>query len=284
MVQAPKKFKKARKANVTNILTLMVALAMLVLVGIFFRVGMQSEDEPRKLSAKDSVTVSQWFLKVAALRKKGQRQEALVYSQKIVDLLEKEKTDNAPLLAIIYVQQSDLYRELGLMDKASQVIQKAKELVEKYHMEEQNISCEILLREGICKFANKEFVEADDYFQQALTCSATLTTYLSKETNEALLWLAETCLTPSVNKPQKAMQYLRAVEEVCSSSENERPAQMMTCQKVQGIALITMKKYSDAEEKLVASQELAEKLFKDPNNPERIRIGELLKQARTSKN
>lgn len=284
MVQAQNKIKKRRaKASLTLILTLLLAFIMLVLVGVFFRIGQAPQDEPRTLSQADQKKINRLFVKANALRQKNKQKEAVLIGQQIIEILEREKPDDWMMLTMAYVTTSDMYRELGQFDQATPLIKRAREIVETHHLEEQNVTCEILLREGIFKYVSKDYLEAEEYFQQALSCAGTLTGRLSAETSGALLWLAEVCLSPTINKPQKAMQYLRAVEDVCGSAHPERPQQMMTCQKVEGIALLKLQKFTEAEEKLLASNEIAQRLFPDPNNNERLHIVELLKQARAGK-
>lgn len=284
MVQTQNKITKRRaKASLTLILTLLLAVIMLVLVGVFFRVGQPPQDASRTLSRADQKQVNQLFVKANALRQKSKPKEAVLIGQQIIEILEREKPDDWMMLTMAYVANSDMYRELGQFDKAAPLIKRAREIVETHHLEEQNLACEILLREGIFKYVSKDYLEAEESFQQALSCAGTLTGYLSTESSNALLWLAEACLSPTINKPQKAMQYLRAVEEVCGSAQPERPQQMLACQKVEGMALLQMRKFSDAEEKLLAANEIAQRLFPDPNNNERLHIAELLKQAHAGK-
>ncbi len=284
MVQAQTKIKKRRgKASLTLVLTFLLAFIMLVLVGVFFRIGLPPQDAHKTLSLADQSKVNQLFVKANSLRKKNKQKEAIIAGQQIIDILEREQPDDWMMLTMAYVANSDMYRDLGQFDKAAPLIRRAKEIVETKHLEEQNLTCAILLREGIFKYVSKDYLDAEEYFQQALSCSGTLTGYLSVESSSALLWLAEVCLTPTINKPQKAMQYLRAVEEVCGSAQPERPQQMMTCQKVEGMAFLQMRNFSEAEEKLLASNEIAERLFPDPNNGERMHIAGLLKQARDGK-
>jgi hypothetical protein len=78
------------------------------------------------------------------------------------------------------------------------------------------------------------------------------------------------------------LQYLRMVEEVCSSSNPERPQQMMLCLKAQGIALLQLKKMTEAEEKLVAAQEIAVRKF-PANHHEIDHIKVLLQQIQADK-
>lgn len=284
MVQAPQKIQKKRaRANLTLIITFSIAIVMIVLVGVFFRVGQPPENAPGKLSAAALQKVNYLSWQTEESIKKGKTKEALLHGQQLIDLLEKEKPDDWLLLTKACVLQSDLHRELGQWDKAVPLLKRAREIVETHHLEEQNLTCEILLREGIVKFVNKDYVESEQLFQQALGCTTSLTGYLSIESCGALQWLAMNSLTPAINKPHKAMQYLRAIEEVCNSSQTERPQQMLTCQKVEGMALIMMKKFPEAEEKLLAAQEIAERIFPDPNNNERTHISELLKQAHDGK-
>ncbi len=284
MVQAQTTIRKRHaKASLTLILMFLLVVIMLVLVGVFFRVGQPPQDAPRTLSRADQNEVNHLFFKANSLRQKNKQKEAVIVGQQVIEILEKEKPDDWMMLTMAYVANSDMYRELGQFDKAATLIKRAKEIVETNHLEEQHLTCEILLREGIFKYVSKDFLEAEDYFQQALSCSGTLTGYVSAQSSSALIWLAEVYLSPTINNPQKAMQYLRAVEEVCESAHPERPEQMMTCQKVEGMAFLKMRKFSDAEEKLLASNEIAERLFPDPKHIERLHIAGLLKQARDGK-
>ncbi len=284
MVQAPQKInKRPAKANLTLILTFSIVIVMAVLVGVFFRVGQPPEDSPHKLSAAVQKKVNHLFQQTNALRNQSKLNEAVVYGQQLIDLLEKEQPDDWMMLLMACIAQSDMLRDLGQWDRAAPPLKRAREVVEAHHLEEQSLTCEILLREGIFKYVNKEYLESEELFQQALGCAATMNGYLSRESSGALIWIAENCLTPAINKPQKAMQYLRAVEEVCNSSQPERPQQMMLCLKVEGRAFMMMKKYTEAEEKLLAAQEIAQRIFPNPKNNERQHIAGLLKQARDGK-
>ncbi len=284
MVQAQKKIKTRRaRANLTLILTFSSVIVIIVLVGIFFRVGQPPEDSPRKLSTAAQHQVNYFFWQTDVLRKQNKLKEAVVYGQQLIDLLEKEKPDDWMILTMACVAQSDMLRGLGEWDKAATLIKRAREIVEAHHLEEQPLTCEVVLREGIIKFVNKEYLESEELFQQALSCTATMSGYLSIESSGVLIWIAENCLTPAINKPQKAMQYLRAVEEVCNSSQPERPQQMMLCLKVEGRAFLMMKKFTEAEEKLLAAQEIAQRIFPDPKNNERAHITALLKEVRDGK-
>jgi tetratricopeptide (TPR) repeat protein len=284
MVQAPQKIKTRRaRANLTLILTFSIVIVMLVLVGVFFRVGQQPKDSPKTLSTAAQHKVNHLFWKTDLLRKQHKLSEAVVYGQQLIDLLEKEKPDDWMILTMACVAQSDMLRGLGQWEKAATLLKRAREIVEAHHLEEQPLTCEIVLREGIIKFVNKEYLESEELFQQALSCTTIMNGYLSRESSEALLWIAENCLTPAINKPQKAMQYLRAVEEVCNSAQPERPQQMMLCLKVEGRAFLMMKKFTEAEEKLLAAQEIAQRIFPDPKNNEREHITALLKEVRDGK-
>ncbi|MCC7530601.1 MAG: hypothetical protein IT342_18910 [Candidatus Melainabacteria bacterium] len=284
MAQAPKKIKTRRaKANLTLLLTFSIVIVMIVLVGLFFRVGQPPEDSSGKLSTAAQHKVNNFFRQTDVLRKQNKLKEAVVCGQQLIDLLEKEKPDDWMILTMACVAQSDMLRGLGQWDKAATLIKRAREIIEAHHLEEQPLTCEVVLREGIFKFVNKEYLESEELFQQALSCTATMSGYLSKESSGVLIWIAENCLTPAINKPQKAMQYLRAVEEVCNSSQPERPEQLMLCLKVEGRALLMMKKFAEAEEKLLAAQEIALRLFSDPKNNEREHITALLKEVRDSK-
>ncbi len=284
MVQAHKKNKiRPLKANLTLICTFAIVLVMVVLVGVFFRFGQPPEDAPKVLSVETKQKVDRLFHKSNLLKAKGDRKQAVVVLQRLIDLLEKEKPDDWLQLASAYTAQSDTYRELGQWDKAAVFLKQAKEIVDVHHLEEQRLTCEILMREGILKFVNKDFIDAEEFFQQALGCSETLNGHLSAESSGMLIWLAEANLSPAINNPQKSMQYLLAVEEVCSSVRPERPQQMMSCQKIEGKALLSMRKFAEAEEKLLAAKEIIGKLTSDPNNGELLHITNLLKQAREGK-
>ncbi len=267
----------------TLIATGALSLSMLVLLATFFRFGMPEQEEKRELSSEKSREVTTLFFNCDNLRKQGKLTEACKVAQQEIDILEKEKPDNWLMLAMILVTQSDMYRELGQYDKGLPPIKRAREIVETHDLEENHLTCEIILREGIFKYVNKDYVEGEELMQQALSCSETLFGYLSIETTENLLWIAIMNLTPAINKPQVALQYLRTVEEVCNSSQPERPRQMMTCLKVEGQAFTLLKKYPEAEEKLLAAQEIAERLYRDPNHPERQHIAGLLKEAQAGK-
>lgn len=284
MVQAPRKpRKRPLRANITLIATCALSLIMLVLLAVFFRVGQTPQEEKRVLSPEKQREVNALFFNVAKLRQEGKLAEACQAAQKTIDILEKEKPDNWLTLAMILVTQSDMYRELRQWDKGLPAIKRAREIVETHHLEEDRLTCEIVLREGIFKYANGDVVEAEELMQQALNCTQTLFGYLSLETTQNLLWIAQLNVTPALNKPQRALQYLRTVEEVCNSSQPERPLQMMTCLTTEGKAFTLLKKHSEAEEKLLAAQEIAERLFPDPTNGQRMQIADLLKTARAGK-
>lgn len=284
MVQAPQKTKMRRgKVNLTMIFTFSFALVLLVIVGIFFRFGEPPKDAPNQISAQTQQKIAQLFAQTDQLRKQGKQKEAVIYGQQLINLLEREKVEDWMMLLMAYLAESDMQRELGQWDIAADLIKRAKAVVEAHHLEEQNLTCEVLLREGIFKFASKDYRQAEEYFEQALSCSETMTGHLSVESSAALLWVAENCLTPAFDNPQKALQYLRTVEEVSSSAQPERPQQLMTCLKIEGMAFSMMKKFTEAEEKFLASQEIAERIYPNPENSERKQLSALLKRARESK-
>lgn len=274
--------RKRVKANLPLIAGLALVLGMVVLVAMFFRVGAPRIEEAKTPPLKVQHQINSFLFLATTAKAAGKRQEAIEQTEKALQLMESSKSNDWIQKATWLVSLSDLYRENGQWDKAQAPLETAKAVVVEHHLEEEKITCEILEREGVFSYVNKKFVEAEDQFQQSLSCSQALNGSLSVETSDRLIWLAETYLSPAFNNPKRALQYLRMVEEVCSSSAPERPEQMMLCLKVQGIALLQMKKMTEAEEKLVAAQEIAVRKF-PANHHEIQHVKVLLEQIQADK-
>ncbi|PZM80492.1 MAG: hypothetical protein DKT66_14635 [Candidatus Melainabacteria bacterium] len=270
------------RANLPLVAGFALVLGILVLVAIFFRAGSPPVEEARTPPLKVQHQINSILFLATTAKAAGKRQEAIDQTEKALKLMETSKSNDWIQKATWLVTLSDLYRENGQWEKALAPLEKAKAVVVEHHLEEERITCEILEREGIFSYVNKKFVEAEDQFQQSLSCSQALNGSLSVETSQCLIWLAETYLSPSFNNPKRALQYLRMVEEVCSSSAPERPEQMMLCLKAQGIALMQLNKMTEAEEKLVAAQEIvARKLPANHNETQHIKV--LLEQIHADK-
>lgn len=285
MVQTPTSNQSPRKrvrANLPLLAGLALVLGMVVLVAMFFRVGSPQIEEAKTPPLKVQHQLNSFLFLATTAKAAGKRQEAIEQTEKALQLMESSKSNDWIQKATWLVSLSDLYRENGQWDKALAPLEKAKAVVVEHHLEEEKITCEILEREGIFSYVNKKFTQAEDQFQQSLSCSQALNGSLSVETSQCLIWLAETYLSPPFNNPKRALQYLRMVEEVCSSSDPERPEQMMLCLKAQGIALLQLKKMTEAEEKLVAAQEIAVRKFPaNRNEIEHIKV--LLQQIQADK-
>lgn len=285
MVQAPtphQSQKKRVKASLPLVSGLVVVIVMVVLVAIFFRVGVPEQDEPKAVSPRVLREINAHLIKSGQARKNGKLKAAIEESERAIQVMEREKSNDWIQMTTLLVAISDMYRESGQWDKGLPPLEKARELVKKYHLEEERITIEVLLRQGIFNYMNKDFVEAEDQFQQAESCAQTLTGSLSVETSQCLIWLAQSYLSPAFHNPKRALQYLRMVEEVCGSSNPERPQQMMLCQKVQGEAYLQMKKLPEAEEKLLSAQEIAARIY-PPNHHERTHLANLLELIRADK-
>lgn len=283
MVQTHSKLSTKKSTSTGFVFVIGLFILMAIMVGVFFRVGMPPADASIVLTAADSAKVQQNFIKAEQLQAADKNVEAIAVLQENINLLEELKPDDSTPLVNAYFQKCEIYRKLNQYDKAGPAIKKARSIVESSHLEDLPITCDILLREGIIAYTNQNFVEAEEYMQQALSCSESINSYLSNQTSQDLIWLANANLSPAINKPERALQYLRAVEDVCNSSETERPAQLLACQKVQAMAFMQMKKYAEAEEKLLASQKMAEKLFPDANAQQRVHIRELFLQLQREK-
>ena len=285
MVQTPNQNNAKRKklrASLPLLASLSVLLIMAVLVAMFFRVGSPQEEKAKPLPLNVQHQVNAHLFKSETARKQGNLQQAIDETEKAVGIMEAAKSDDWLTITTRLVILCQMYRENGQWNKGIAPLRKAREYAEKYHLEEDHVTCQALLEEGIFSFADKKYADAEDQFQQALSCSQALTGSLSFETSQCLIWLANAYLSPTFNNPKRALQYLRMVEEVCGSCTPERPVQMMFCQQVQGQAYLQMKKYAEAEEKLLAAKEIAEQLFA-PTHNQRQHINNLLEHLRAQK-
>ena len=285
MVQTPNQNNAKRKkvlANLPLLASLSVLLIMAFLVAIFFRVGSPQDEEAKPIPLKIQHQINAHIFKSEVAKKEGRLQEAIEELEKAIGMMEAEKSDDWMTITTRLVMLSDMYRESGQLDKGIIPLQKARANVEKYHLEEDHITCQILLDEGVFCFVDKKYADAEEQFQQALSCSQALTGSLSFETSQCLIWLANAYLSPAFNSPKRALQYLRMVEEVCSTATPERPLQMMFCQQVQGQAFLQMKKYAEAEEKFLSAKEIAERLFA-PTNNQRQHLDRLLEQLKAER-
>lgn len=273
--------KTAYKANIAFVLTLVLAAAILVAVAIFFRAGASPEQTRDKIPKETEMKIGQLYFQAEVFRKQKKFDEALGCLKQAIEILEKDKSKDRTLLVATYIALSDMYRVTKRIDMGEAEVKRAKEIILENHMEESPFTCATLHREGLYKYIKKDFIAAEEYLQQSLTCSSTVTSSISCETSDNLLWLAHVYLAPGVNKPEKALQCLRQVEEV--STNNERPAHMMAAQKLQGEAYMSMKHYNEAEEKLLAAQALTDRISTDPNHPQKVHIKNLLEQIKNAK-
>ena len=269
------------KASTALVMTLALAAVSMVGLGIFFKVGAAPEERQEKISKELEMKIGQLNMQAQVFRQQNKMNEAIGCMKQAVELLEQDKSTDRLPLASAYIGLSDMYRSTGKTNLGEPEVKRAKEIILKDHQEENALTCAILHREGLYKYIQKDYLAAEEYFQQSLTCSSSTISSLSAETSDDLLWLAHVYLAPGMNNPEKALRCLRQVEEV--SNAVERPSHMMAVQKLQGMAYLALKRYAEAEEKLVASQQLTERLFTDPNHPQRVHIKKLIEQVRAAK-
>lgn len=285
MVQAPNKQKlpaRRIRANIPLIAGLFLFLSMVVLLSWFFRFGATADPEAKPLTAQVQQEIHAHVFKFELARKQKNYPLAIEEAQKALQVMEREKSDDGLAMTSRVLDISDMLRDSGEVDKASAILAKANNLVEKFNLEENKITCEILMREGIFSFLKKNFADAEDQFQQALSCSQALSDSYSVETSQCLIWLANIYLSKGFNNPKRSLQCLRIVEEICGSSTPERPAQLLLCQKVQGLAYMQMKKFSEAEERFLSSKEIADRIL-PAGNPESEHLKNLLSTLRMEK-
>lgn len=269
------------KASTALVLTLALAVVIIVAVGIFFKVGVSEQETQDRISKDLEMQIGQLNFQAEVFRKQNRMDDAVGCMKKVVELLEKDKSKDRLPLVSAYIALSDTYRSTGRVEWGEPEIKRAKEIILADHLEEDPLTCAVLHREGLYKYIQKDYIAAEEYLQQSVTCSSTMISSLSAETSDDLLWLAHVYLSPGMNKPEKALRCLRQVEEVTNPAE--RPSHMMAVQKLQGMAYMALKRYAEAEEKLAASEQLVDRISTDPNHPQRVHISKLLEQVRAAK-